>query len=523
MKPIRVFSLVLSAVLAAGCAAAAPAAGGLPRERMLLDSGWRFHLGDDFGDGLGLVKAGRSTGPASVEFGDATWRKVDLPHDWAIELPFDPRADTSHGSRAIGEGYRSNSIAWYRRSFELAKEDEGRRIWLEFDGVYRNCDVFVNGWFVAHHDGGYNSFRCDITDVALCGGRNTIAVHVDATRFEGWFYEGAGIYRHVWLVKTAPLAVAPDGVFVYARFKEPVPSGPAEVVMQARLLNAGTTGADAQVSWQVLAPDGAPVASVSAAGRMSASGSLELEGAAPVRTPQLWSPETPVLYRLVTSVSVGGQEVDRVETPFGIRTAGFDANRGFLLNGRPYLLKGTCNHQDHAGVGSALPDALQDFRIARLKEMGCNAYRTAHHPPTPELLDACDRLGMLVMDENRVLGSDEMHLSYLEEQVRRDRNHPGVAIWSLGNEEFAVQQTKTGGIVAATMQALIKRMDPTRPVTFNADASTASLKSAAGATGRAPRWTPTTGNIPCSPTSAASRAARSAPAASTLTTRRAAT
>lgn len=467
MKPIQVFSLVLSAAVAAVCAA--PAAGGLPRERLLLDLGWRFHLGDDLGDGLGLAKAGTSTGPASVEFGDATWRKIDLPHDWAIELPFDPRADTAHGSRAIGEAYRSNSIAWYRRSFELAKEDEGRRIWLEFDGVYRNCDVFVNGWLVAHHDGGYNSFRCDITNVALCGGRNLVAVHVDATHFEGWFYEGAGIYRHVWLVKTAPVAVAADGVFVYGRFGSAGAGGPAEVVMQTRILNAGTAGADARVSWQVLSLGGSPVAAASAAGRVGPSETLETEGTATVLLPQLWSPETPALYRLVTSVSVAGAEVDRVETPFGLRTVGFDANRGFLLNGQPYPLKGTSNHQDHAGVGSALPDALQDFRIARLKEMGCNAYRTAHHPPTPELLDACDRLGMLVMDENRVLGTDEMRLSYLEEQVRRDRNHAGVAIWSLGNEEFAVQTTQVGQKVAAAMQALVKRLDPTRPVTFNAD------------------------------------------------------
>ena len=167
--------------------------------------------------------------------------RVDLPHDWAIELPFDPTADGSHGFRAVGEAFPQNSVAWYRRSFDLPAADAGRRLWLEFDGVYRDSTVFVNGWFVAHHESGYSGFRCDITDVANCGGRNVVAVRVDATQPEGWFYEGAGIYRHVWLVKTAPLAVAPDGVFVYSRFKDNVPAGPDEVHMEARLLNSPAT------------------------------------------------------------------------------------------------------------------------------------------------------------------------------------------------------------------------------------------------------------------------------------------
>jgi beta-galactosidase len=211
------------------------------------------------------------------------------------------------------------------------------------------------------------------------------------------------------------------------------------------------------------------VATAAASGEVGAMAPRDVEQTAQVRGPVLWSPESPALYTLVTTVTVDGRAVDRVETRFGIRTVAFDADRGFLLNGRPYTLKGTSNHQDHAGVGSALPDALQYFRIARLKEMGCNAYRTSHNPPTPELLDACDRLGMLVMDENRILGSDELRMAYLEEQVRRDRNHPSVALWSLGNEEFAVQTTPSGMRVAATMQAFVKALDPTRPITINAD------------------------------------------------------
>lgn len=464
----RIVPLVLAALLA-GLAQNARAAQSALRERILMDPGWRFHLGDDLGDGLGLAKAGSSYGPASVDYSDASWRRLDLPHDWAVELPFDPKADASHGFKPVGEGFAENSIGWYRRSFELPAQDLGRRLWLEFDGVYRDCSVFVNGWLVASHDGGYNGFRCDITDVANYGGRNVVAVRVNATHFEGWFYEGAGIYRHVWLVKTAPLAVAPDGVFVRSRFAGGIPQGPAEIVMQARLLNAGPASAQAQVAWEVLGPDGRVVATAAGAGRVGAMETSEIGQTAQVGAPRLWSPESPVLYRLVTTVSVGGKAVDRVETAFGIRTVGFDANRGFLLNGRPYTLKGTSNHQDAAGVGSALPDALQYFRIARLKEMGCNAYRTAHNPPTPELLDACDCLGMLVMDENRLLGSDKMRMGYLEEQLRRDRNHPSVAIWSLGNEEFAVETTLSGMRVAANMQAFVKLLDPSRPVTINAD------------------------------------------------------
>jgi beta-galactosidase len=187
-----------------------------------------------------------------------------------------------------------------------------------------------------------------------------------------------------------------------------------------------------------------------------------------VANPQLWSPETPTLYKLVTRLQAGTGTVDQLETAFGIRTVGFDAERGFLLNGKPYVLKGTCNHQDHAGVGAALPDALQYFRIAKLKEFGANAYRTSHNPPTPELLEACDRLGMLVMDESRLLGADSENLRKWDDLIRRDRNHPSVAIWSVANEEFAVQSTPQGAAAARTMQAYVRRLDPTRPVTYAA-------------------------------------------------------
>ncbi len=454
-------------LLLATASAVTRAADTAPRERLSLDFGWRFHLGNAWGSGQNLAKAGSGIGPASTTFSDATWRTVNLPHDWAVELPFDSAADESHGFKPLGDGFPQNNIGWYRRTFALPAAVAGQRLWLVFDGVFRDCTVFVNGWFAGHHEGGYNSFRFDITDLARCGGDNVVAVRVDASQTEGWFYEGAGIYRHVWLVKTAPLAIAPDGVFVYSVFPGNVPVGPAALHFQTRLVNRQPTGTEADVTWDVTDPSGRTVATARQSGSVAAESSLTARATARVESPELWSPETPRLYHLVTTVTSGGRVVDRMTTEYGIRTVAFDADRGFLLNGKPYVLKGTCNHQDHAGVGTAMPDRLRYFRVAALKAMGSNAWRTAHNPPAPELLEACDRLGMLVMDENRLMGADAYHLGLLTEQVRRDRNHPSVVIWSLGNEEFSAQSNPIGGQVAATMQSLIRRLDPTRPITYN--------------------------------------------------------
>ncbi len=435
-----------------------------PRERLLMDFGWKFHLGNEWGTGLNLAKAGSSSGPAGRSFGDSSWRTVNLPHDWAIELPFDQGADGSHGFKPVGPGFAANSVAWYRRTFELPKADAGKRLWLEFDGVFRDATVFVNGWFIGHHESGYSSFRYDITDVANVGSENVVAVKVDASQFEGWFYEGAGIYRHVWLVKTSPLAIAPDGIFVYSQFKNNVPGKKVEIHVQTQLLNSQTNSARANVRYEIIGPEGKAVASARETAGLKPWARHDLRSEISFRSPELWSPETPRLYRLVTTVESNGQDVDRKETEFGIRTVAFDANKGFLLNGKPYELKGTCNHQDMAGVGAALPDALQYFRIAKLKEFGDNAYRTSHNAPTPELLDACDRLGMLVMDENRLLGSDPANLERFKGQILRDRNHPSVAIWSICNEESR-QSAADGGRVGAHMQEFLTQLDPTRPVT----------------------------------------------------------
>ena len=499
-------------------APATPSAADSPREHLSLDAGWKFHLGDDWPNALRLDKAGSSGGPAAEKFNDNSWRSIDLPHDWAIELPFDRASDESHGFKPVGPGFYKNSIGWYRRTFDLPAADSGKRIWLTFDGVFRDATVWVNDWLVTRHEGGYYPFREDVTDIVRFGGKNVVTVKVDASKFEGWFYEGAGIYRHVWLDKTAPVAIAPDGVFVHTEFNDNVPEGPASICIETRILNPPTNSRAIKISHKLIAPNGIALAETFPSFEPLPPPSLSAKQvskpqedyrnmivlrpklhfehvpgipAQPFRMPsyqmpkmdfiggfsppmetqtdiEFWSPESPKLYKLITTVSVDDKIVDRKETEFGIRTVGFDKDKGFLLNGQPYELKGTCNHQDMAGVGAALPDALQYFRVAKLKEFGCNAIRTSHNPPTPELLDACDHLGMIIMDESRLLGSDAQNLAKWEEQIRRDRNHACVGIWSVANEEFSVQSSPQGGNVARTMQALVKSLDPTRPVTYAA-------------------------------------------------------
>ena len=443
-----------------------------PRERLSLDQGWRFALGHasdpalDFGHATGyfsyLAKTGFGDGPASPAFDDRGWRQLDVPHDWAVEAPFDPRASHSHGYKAVGPRFPERSVGWYRRHFAIPDSDLGRRVRLEFDGVYRAARVFINGFFVGEEPSGYLRASYDITDYLNYGGDNVVAVRVDASMEEGWYYEGAGIYRHVWLLKTSPLHVAVDGTWV----RSTVDAQGAVVEVETTLTNEGRTPADYLLRQRILAPDGGLVAGAThPATGIAAGGTAEHRHAFHVAAPLLWSLETPHLHLLETTIEVDGQVVDVHRTTFGIRTIRFDPSAGFFLNGERVTLKGTNNHQDHAGVGVAVPDALQTFRLQRLKDMGGNAYRTAHHPPTPELLEACDRLGLLVIDEARLMGSNAYHLEQLERLIRRDRNHPSVILWSLGNEEWAIESNVKGERITTTMQDFAHRLDPTRPAT----------------------------------------------------------
>jgi beta-galactosidase len=447
-----------------------------PRERLLMDFGWRFALGNavdpskDFGFGTAffsyLAKAGLADGPAAPGFDDRAWRTLNLPHDWAVEQPFDEKASYSHGYKAVGRAFPGSSVGWYRKTFFIPKADRGKRIGIEFDGVFRDSLAFVNGFYLGREQSGYNGFHYDLTDYLNYGGDNTVAIRVDATQEEGWFYEGAGIYRHVWLLKTGPLHVGYHGIFVSSK----VEGDSAKVTVQTTLVEDGTEKADFRVEQEIWDPSGKSVARGLLEGLTLAPGEtaeypLDIE----VPHPRLWSIDSPSLYKLVTTVVSEGRVVDRLETPFGIRTVRFDPNKGFFLNGKHVELKGTCNHQDHAGVGTAIPDALQVFRLKKLKEMGCNAYRCSHNPPTPELLDACDRLGMLVLVENRLMGESPEILDRVKRMILADRNHPCVFAWSLGNEEWGMEGDARGARITAAMQAFVKRLDPTRLVTAAVD------------------------------------------------------
>ncbi|BET69260.1 beta-galactosidase GalA [Opitutales bacterium ASA1] len=456
-----------------------PASALVGRERIRLDDGWRFALGHasdfarDFNHGTSyfsyLAKTGYGDGPASPSFDDRTWRDVRIPHDWGVELPFDPRGQASHGYKPLGRGFPETSLGWYRRTFHIPESDLGRRIRIEFDGVYRAARVFVNGFFVGEEPSGYLPVSYDVSEYLNYGGDNLVAVRVDATMPEGWYYEGAGIYRHAWLSKTSPLHVRRHGTWVRSEPNED--HSLAELRIQNTVTNAGRTPAAFTVGLAVFGPGAVPgrdaplVELATTPSEPIAPGAERIEETSlTLRDPRLWDVVSPELYTLVTTILMGDREVDRTETRFGIRSIRFDPDRGFFLNGRHVLLKGTNNHQDHAGVGVAVPDALQEFRLRRLMEMGANTYRTAHHPPTPELLEACDRLGILVVNENRLMGVNDYHLGQLERLILRDRNHPSVILWSIGNEEWAIEGNIKGARITVPMQDFVHRIDPTRPV-----------------------------------------------------------
>ncbi len=450
---------------------------GLVREQLLLDPGWKFHLGDasdpkgdfDYGLGASFAKAGEAVGAVNPNFNDSTWRTLDVPHDWAVELDFVNINDEdvkSHGYKPTGRQFPKTTIGWYRRSFLIPKEDEGRRLVVKFDGVFRDCIVWLNGHYLGNNLSGYSEFSYDITDYASYGGKNVLVVRVDASQYQGWFYEGAGIYRHTWLIKTGPVHVAEYGTFVHCD----VANGSATVHAETDLVNQGTAEVSADLASFILDERGKFVTSAGTQEiAVGEGGRKTIRQELAVPNPKLWSLDSPHLYSLVSIVKSGGVIADSVSTVFGIRTLRFDKDKGFFLNDQPVKIKGVCCHQDHAGVGSALPDRLQYFRIERLKEMGCNAYRTSHNPPTRELLDACDRLGMLVLDENRLLGSSPEMIGQFEKLVLRDRNHPSVVLWSLGNEEWIIQNSDLGKRIVLSLIQKLKTLDPTRLYTYAAN------------------------------------------------------
>ena len=448
------------------------------RETIRLDDGWKFAFGNaadpkkDFGCGTEyfnyLTKANsiHNEGPYAANFNDSTWQEVKMPHDWVSILPYADVASHSHGYKTVGYKYPETSVGWYRKTINIPACDLGKHIALQFDGIFRNARVWFNGFYMGTEPSGYATQVYDVTEYVNYGGDNLICVRADATLEEGWFYEGAGIYRDAWLMKSAAVGVAPFGTFVYADLKQPYDK--VTIYVETEVNNHSLTTQQCEVSHRLLDADGREVAkSESSTIMLRAKQTLNSQLLTlNLNAPHLWSPADPYLYKVETTVKVDGRVTDVYETTTGIRDIEFDADRGFLLNGQPLKLKGVNMHQDHAGVGAAIPDALQAWRIKQLKKMGCNAYRASHNPMTPALLDICDREGILVIDENRLTGINEEHLRLLERMIKRDRNHPSVILWSNGNEEWGMENTIQGTRIAAAMREYTHLLDPTRHSTI---------------------------------------------------------
>jgi beta-galactosidase len=472
-------AMLTKALLAAALVTAT--LGAQPRERLNFNRDWRFHPGE-------------ALGAAQPGFPDADWRRLDLPHDWSIEGPYSPE-------NASGTGYLPGGIGWYRKEFPIATGSTGRRYLVEFDGVYRDSDVWINGHHLGHRPYGYSSFAYDLTPWIRYGTKpNVLAVRVDHSHAaDSRWYTGSGIYRSVWLTVTGPVHVDHWGTYLYT---PEVRDSEALVSVEASVVNESAAAATVRVE-TTLAEGAAPIAGEA----VIAPGSTHrftLQG--PLAKPRLWSLEDPHLYTAVTRVYAAGKLADEYQTPFGIRTLRFDPNRGFSLNGRPEKFQGVCIHHDLGALGAAFSEAALERRLRALKAVGVNAIRCSHNPMAPELYDLCDRLGLLVLDEafdewtagkkkwihGRNVGTpglDGYHEAFaewsvrdIEDMVRRDRNHPSVVMWSIGNEidypgdPFGHPRGHDGlkpGMldgdalpsIARTLIAAVKRLDGTRPIT----------------------------------------------------------
>jgi beta-galactosidase len=443
-----------------------------PREKLLFDFGWRFQFGHGtdpardlgFGKGQGDFAKTGDFEFSKAKFDDSKWRTLNLPHDWAVELPFVRDEElNSHGYKPLGRRYPETSVGWYRREFEIPAGDLGKRISVEFDGAFRDVLVFVNGCFIGRNNNGYAPFSFDLTDFLAYGAKNYIVARVDASFGDGWFYEGAGIYRHVWLTKT-------DAVHLGAleSWVRPAVGGDSATLSLGTIVeNQGKQAETAKVTWKILDAAGKTVATAEAAGQtIDADGTVHFTATAKIENPALWSVDAPNLYSAVVSVETAGKVRDAERVSFGVRTVLFDADKGFFLNGKSLKIQGTCNHQDHAGVGAAVPDALQWFRLNVMRGMGCNAVRTSHNMPTPEWVEGCDRLGLMMMCETRQMSSNPEGLAQLAAMVKRYRNSPSIILWSIGNEEWQLQnaEAEQGAKIGATMVKLCHELDPTRVV-----------------------------------------------------------
>jgi beta-galactosidase len=431
------------------------------RSRENFDFGWKFLKAD--------VADAQMPG-----FADAGWRDVDLPHDWSIEGPIG-EDEPSAGSGA----YLPTGVGWYRKRFRVEAVDRGRVVLMEFDGVYQNSEVWINGTYLGLRPYGYVPFAYDLTAHLHYGAENVIAVKVDNSRQTNCrWYSGSGIYRHTWLLKTNPLRVAHWGTFVTTTR---VSKDSAIVEVKTRVANDGKSAATCALTTEILDADGKVVGTEVVTQAVSSQGEYEFVQRLTLAKPSLWSTANPAMYTARSSVWDAGRLLDVYMTPFGIREAVFDAKRGFVLNGERVKLNGACLHQEAGCVGSAVPERMWERRLELLKEMGCNAIRTSHNPYAEEFLDLCDRMGFLVMneafDEWKIpkgirsgyhLYFDEWYERDLLNFIHRDRNHPSVVLWSAGNE-VPDQGSDEGAETLRNLLRIFHAEDPTRPVTVACD------------------------------------------------------
>ena len=402
-----------------------------------------------------VQSSNHSHAPIMPEFDDSSWQKVSLPHDWAVDLPYSPEASHSHGYKCIGWKYPENSVGWYRKHIEIPAEDKGKQFFIEFEGIYRDSEVFCNGFYLGGERSGYASSVYTLTPYLNYGGDNVITVRCDASLEEGWYYEGAGIYRNVRLYKSGPVSMKHYSLKISQKKTDgsvwTVSDGTADVYVDESCIDFDYILADAAVS------------------RDKVTREIEIrdaEGRRVERAERRWSIDSPYLYTLTVRLFYDGELSDVVTRRFGVRTLEFSPEKGLLLNGVAVKLRGANMHLDHAGVGVAVPDELWRYRISRLQEYGFNAIRTSHNCASVSMLDLCDEMGVLVIDENRQFGVNQEQLRQLRNMIDRDRNHPSVILWSVGNEEWAVEHGEKGVEIARRMSEAVHGMDRTRPSTY---------------------------------------------------------
>ena len=435
---------------------------------VVINNDWTFAMGNaaskelDYAHGTEyftyICKAqssNHSHAPIMPEFDDSSWQKVSLPHDWAVDLPYSPEASHSHGYKCIGWKYPENSIGWYRKHIEIPAEDKGKQFFIEFEGIYRDSEVFCNGFYLGGERSGYASSVYTLTPYLNYGGDNVIAVRCDASLEEGWYYEGAGIYRNVRLYKSGPVSMKHYSLKISQKKADgsiwTVSDGTADVYVDESCIDFDYILADAAVN------------------RDKVTREIEIrdaEGRRVERAERRWSIDSPYLYTLTVRLFYDGELSDVVTRRFGVRTLEFSPEKGLLLNGVAVKLRGANMHLDHAGVGVAVPDELWRYRISRLQEYGFNAVRTSHNCASVSMLDLCDEMGVLVIDENRQFGVNQEQLRQLRNMIDRDRNHPSVILWSVGNEEWAVEHGEKGVEIARRMSEAVHGMDRTRPSTY---------------------------------------------------------